>query len=142
MKEDNKYYVPLLKEINTAIDIEWRPEHWKTKELFDWDKFSIEVEVDDYPDLDQLTYINYLIKENRIRVKFLDRADIESFGFVKGAGPWWNHTNGIQLAYGEGIDPNHAMIARGLTHGVPNYIFQGTVKNKSKLADVLEMIGI
>lgn len=78
----NKYYTPELSEFHVGFEFELRNSSGK---VFDWEKavvtnpISIDLSGMDN-DYEMSTFASD-IKDEYVRVKFLDREDIESFGF-------------------------------------------------------------
>ena len=141
-----KYYSPEVNEFR----IGFKYERFLVKEL----TLPIKKEYEDtwapmrwtggYPDRNSLAA---LIRHGHIRVKHLDREDIESFGFV------WNENwisfyrnpdFELQLESKDGI--NYVSIATGFWDECDVFccdvVFRGTIKNKSELEVILKQIGV
>ena len=73
---DNKYYIPTIEEFHVEFEYEsLYNQHSDSNEQ--WTKVKVG---------DEYIFGNYFkdsLKLNRIRVKYLDQEDIESFGFAK-----------------------------------------------------------
>lgn len=132
-----KYYTPSIEEFHVGFEYEFRSTNDQTEP---WQKSVI----DDGTQIDDIT--RQIIggrKVYELRVKYLDREDIESLGFVKGDGPWWNRPDGYQLSYGDSMVHTHAMITKSTTpDGELDYYFRGFIRNKSELKRILTQVGI
>lgn len=143
-----KYYAPDIAELYIGFELEHKnpmqENKWK-KEVVDSDMWNIaystyEEEPEDYP--------------NEIRVKYLDREDIESLGFTD------KHYDNIQskdtffkikennvyqiTVYWNMLRnerENLIRIYKGKLHNYPyTEIFRGDIKNKSELKKLLKII--
>jgi hypothetical protein len=135
MSKENKYYTPEIEEFHVGFEYEFGGEgYWDTEE---WDF--------DFKRKDLYTVLG----EKKIRVKHLDREDIESLGWeaVPMEGNLWQHyekegdsinglyhevnniQNGVWFTW---WNPNNSQ-----THATRLFI-----KNKSELKKILKMIGI
>ena len=127
--KDNKYYTPKIEEFHVGFEYEAKV------------KGSIETSYS--------TFIwhghNSIVTEfnsSTIRVKYLDREDVEGLGFIPVADEWWHKTNigdnwqilkisknGYQISYGQ-----HEYIDKS------KGIFKGVIKNKSELKRLLKQL--
>ena len=82
-------------------------------------------------------YIQGCIDDKFLRVKYLDREDAESLGFVKWPDDDIYDLGKFQLHLGRYTDPYKVEIYDDNSE----YCFVGTIKNKSELKKVLKMIG-
>ena len=135
--ETNKYYTPGINEFNTGFEYEaYIPE----KELWGKEVFHL-----NQSHINLVKYVD-IQDENtlrRIRVKYLDSEDIESLGFKFIKVGWsttskifrCNRDRGYELYLRE-ASTVHISTSSGLT------MFEGIVKNKSVLKQVLKMIGV
>lgn len=158
---DKKFYVPSIEEFYIGFEFEHKDPCYDGREEFQ----KAVVESDNlvrYPDEDGmfnyweaehlLSNILYDIKENNIRVKYLDQSDIEELGFTyKGKtidiwfekegnfdmGTWTSYK--CQLHYG--IHDNRLFIDM-IDMGDIVRVFNGIIKNKSELKKVLQMLNI
>jgi len=131
MCKDNKYYTPKISEIGIGFELEMVLPQWLPQEFrptFIDTTFQLDV-VDD------------LIKQERVRVKYLDRTDIESLGFV-----YTTHFDNDDEIY-RLPDSKAVILYNG--HATHRYLvisgpkrFDGKIKNKSELKKVLDMIGV
>ena len=142
---ENKYYTPTIDEFHVGFE-------YIISDFYVKDKHEILDVMDDYgyPERDELSHINAWI--NNCRVKYLDKEDIESFGFIK------NDLN-MQQIYTDFFNMNKdcvknkcpyrlyidydshlIMIKYPLSDG--QILFNGTIKNKSELKTLLKQLGI
>jgi len=143
----SKYYTPEAEEFQIGFEYEIRSGRWLKEYVDRWDAFRV---IED-------------ISESRIRVKHLDREDIESFG-------WEYNNNAEPFPSREDIEPIRSIpiaflyekdigdelhqwmlflyddgvvwIEYIIECGVQGYVFKGRLKNKSELKKVLKMIGV
>lgn len=146
--EENKYYTPSIEEFYVGFEYE---------EL-DWDEFSREFGENSTHSFKEREWLEYLnlkamakhleTHPNEIRVKYLDKEDIESFEF-KSCGQL-----GIPYGIGDGyltpdeefcmIDhkkDNWYTISKKNKPNIYTNVFAGKIKNKSELAKILKMTG-
>lgn len=125
---DKKFYVPEIEEFHVGFEYEFRTlEGWKKKTM-SWN---------DYPSYAG-DYIGEAIKEtDGIRVKYLDREDIESLGFkyIGGESPMCFVKDNVNID----LFNSRSMFVYYLR---TQKLFEGTIKNKSELKRVLKMLGI
>lgn len=78
---ENKYYTPTIEEFCVGFEYEYKEKKvWKKDELDISGMTSGDCGADHYVEND-IDFILDKLKSNDIRVKYLDREDIESFGF-------------------------------------------------------------
>ena len=140
--ENNKYYTPEINEI--CIGLEYEGTHNETewrKHIFDLQSLR-----------NYFTHIfknNLSVKDTNIRVKYLDQADIESCGFIHKQNYYFENDD-YELFL---LPNNRVIIKEKLTesnmnkrltdkHTVYYQLFDGEIKNKSILIQVLKMIGV
>ena len=142
--DTNKYYTPSIEEFHIGFEFEeWENpaftnEEWIAKKI---DYFT-DLEYVCFPKIDKHLE-NYILGTSLFRVKYLDSEDIESLGFKFIKVGWseaskifrCNRYRGYELYLREG-NTVHISTSSGLT------MFEGVVKNKSMLKQVLEMIGV
>lgn len=144
----NKYYTPTLEEFHVGFECE-------TLDRCDWIKSEIVI-------LDPIQPYHKQITKKIIRVKYLDREDIESLGFkFKESAKSLNDTsshffdiytlaNDIQLSHYNwytGSSDTDYIEHRGvriiyLPDNVDMVMFRGNIKNKSELVKLLKQLGI
>lgn len=134
---NEKYYTPHISEFHVGFVYQSKN---NAKEEFE----TYEVE----HDFDSCVY-QHLIDKEEVRVKLLDREDIEAEG--------WKYSRTIPPSYFAGYEEytivkyyilkrftNTKMVGIYKTHAEDgNYqLFNGTIKNRSELRKVMEMAGI
>ena len=131
----NKYYTPSIEEFHVGFEYEERVnKDWIEKEFtFEWCGGN-----------EILDIYNEGYETTDIRVKYLDKEDIESLGFEE----TYDDTEGnIWFAQGNGnIDiclsqytKHNTEICNRITDQV---LFKGVIKNKSELKRLLKQLGI
>lgn len=89
------------------------------------------------------------IKEGIIRVKYLDREDIESFGFKPSFDEpeewflWKGVSDSYQLYYDDKIE--NKKLGIGITiynEDSTDILFNGYIKNKSELKKIMKQVGV
>ena len=129
--ENNLYYTPVISEFH--VEFEYEVLDPDTKEYYKWvisDKYELQEAFDEYP---------------LVRVKFLDREDVEGLG--------WKYVP--DLSEGDGnmrwydlFKLNEFTITLGLIEGSEiirkgkNTIFEGVIKNKSELKKLMKQLNI
>lgn len=128
-----KYYTPKIEEFHVGFEYEllyklendfWRKEKFHSKTLF-WSEIE-----------------DYLFKK-QIRIKYLDKEDIESLGFKEISSGWYHqypnmNKKGYQILYKLGEEFS-------LSYGIHEHsknIFTGKIKNKSELIRLLNQLEI
>ncbi len=166
-----RHYIPEIEEFHKGFEFEYKPrirgglmsyvnskfeyvDRWETamfrKELTIQDHFQLNTE----PPRNILDIEQYLI-DGAIRVKHLDREDIESFEFIKSGlakdvfilkethdiqGIGENYIIGINFK--EGTDYVQVFYTRDEERAVGAILFAGRLKNKSELKRILKQIGV
>lgn len=146
--ENNKYYTPSIEEFHVGFEyevsndlvrglLETKPDKEWYKQIFDNSKPY------DYE------FLKFCIesKFEAIRVKYLDKEDIESLGFDESCdepGEWWWSFNGdfeIQLYLND--LPNSSSINPSCRiYSDRGEVFSGFIKNKSELKRLLTQLQI
>lgn len=144
---DNKYYTPSIEEFHIGFEYEVEAEgSWEdsVEDVWGWYRYKFYTGTC-FRDLDD---IKEKLKNNLIRVKYLDREDIESLGFEfkpdrnmsEGYGGLFTipsktyHNTNIELRkwhYNNRINIDHC-----------GTIFDGLIKNKNELKKLLEQLRI
>lgn len=127
---DNKYYTPEIEEFHIGFEYEY---FYKNSS---WVKHTLKTKAD-------LTLCIEETEEDLIRVKYLDKEDIESLGFkeyVHSYGTdfrnqthkiaWWWNNKGIEI---------RIITESGIGE---KCVFSGVVKNKSELKRLLKQLNI
>lgn len=124
---DNKYYIPTIEEFHVGFEFEYKDFNGYKKDTVSFidEQFILDVEF------------------KRVRVKCLDKEDIESlgWGFVKDI---YMRTMQSGLVYYLWITPNVVSINVSSGGGLEssNQIFRGTIKNKSEFKKLMKQLRI
>lgn len=135
---ENKYYTPKIEEFHVGFEYEFMHPDDENKI---WEKYSS-------PEFNHELENFCLSKYDRdhFRVKNLDRQDIESLGFK--FQPVSFDTSWMDFTFYVDDESNYKLNFRQQDNIVNVYdnedvsIFIGTIKNKSELIKVVEMLGI
>jgi hypothetical protein len=138
MKRESKYYTPEIEEFHVGFEIEILSPTFKDG----WREMIVE----DWNDIVMLE-VNY--PESNIRVKHLDREDIESLGYKhfkhhpKGAFSAVDYYSGYSAGLTHYHDTNTIVIYEQLQGDMEGETwFRGKIKNKSELKRILKQIGV
>lgn len=142
---ENKYYTPSIEEFHVGFEYE-RSFHtgWETK-IFD----------DGFEDTDYspLYWVNWELHKGLIRVKYLDKEDIESLGFRydkthPGTASDYFEYGSSEFSFEHAeyymdydSSTNYCRIYFSVLDG-DSTVFAGTIKNKSELKVLLKQLGI
>jgi len=134
---ENKYYTPNIEEIYVGFELEWqskiRKETWN-KQICDVDLIAIFY--DDYEHADEEEPF-----DQRFRVKYIDKEDIESLGFHKHKKEYWLYQDNSIIILTI-IEDTYISITENYGPGYENTLFKGNIKNKSELKVLLKQLGI
>lgn len=139
----SKYYKPGIEEFHVGFEYEYSDLDHDLKTT-KWFKESVPIE------FNSSYYLELLSKEDWIRVKYLDRDDIEDLGFVDQNDRGMSENYGY-LFYIEDPDvPTYYTELRfwkntrrvQIKGGLVNKVFDGFLKNKSELKQILKQLGI
>ena len=148
-----KYYTPKIEELYVGFECE----HTSNMTAFKIDDTD-RIYKENLNQADLCNYLNWEIEEGGlekfIRVKYLDREDIESLGFIlKGKSiDLWFQREGIYLRY-DGHHLKNIMLQYGThdqrlritflyTSGEEQIHFEGKIKNKSELKKLVKQLEI
>jgi hypothetical protein len=153
METEAKYYIPDISEFFVGFEFEvwgnpaFEKENWIKKII----GYNSKLEYVDIPEVDK--YLESLITGiDKFRVKYLDAEDIESLGFKKNIVD--NNTfecGGIKIHLKSNcyeviiVQKHEEWELTAVPTKIGEYyskMFEGTVKNKSELKKVLQMIGV
>ena len=137
----SKYYTPEIEEFHVGFEYEvedlgdngitrvWRPQIFEGEET--------------------RTYFTEELKEGEMRVKYLDKSDIQDLGWVYAEDRGMSEANGYmfrkpQKVFAKGFYKlrfwkNTNRVSIEATHGA---LFSGIIKNKSELKKLLKQLGI
>ena len=129
---DNKYYIPTIKEFHVGFEYDLQDELDKTI-WYDW-KFNRD-------DMNNGSYTEDWIEDERIRVKYLDKQDIEELGWIrhKGVTPVYDLNEYKLLHY-----PHDLPIMQNIVsiHNGSEQLYKGIIKNKSELNKLMKQLNI
>lgn len=126
---ENKYYLPKIEELHIGFECEINQS--EINKNFKWCEYVIGTDYETITIARAVSDVN----KNGIRVKYLDRQDIESFGFKLFENmPSRFHYNKYEL------DVDYLNVIR-IEYDC-NYIFKGKIKNKSELKKLLIQLEI
>ncbi len=139
MELENKYYTPDVSEFHVGFEFEALQDERFPKDDSSWEKLLIE----DYINKNYTVYsmeraIKGWYDGQEQRVKYLDKEDIESLGFILKYPDGNLYTKGLYNLYFE--KDNRICILQ--TKDRPHTLFDGTIKNKSELKILLNQLGI
>lgn len=151
---EEKYYVPDISEFHVGFEYEWR-----NRDGFPDDIFKKAI-------IKNGTQIDYIHKSDNgidrnydLRVKYLDRSDIESCGWLfKGVGgqksiffkmdglksPEWlegHHISKLKLVYNSTKEYKWIKII-AMISGDEDTLFEGTIKNINELQKLMQQLNI
>ncbi len=139
---DSKYYVPVLDDFHVTFEYECLSDG-KYKKI---NNFTNAYDYEDSP----IYGLQKDLDKGNIRVKFLDREDLESLGWVNAT----NFQDGIFFSKGDRLlffnfkthrlcitESIGGLILVGETKNTV-YLFNGTIRNKSELKVLLKQLGL
>ena len=141
LPDESKYYIPTIEEFHVGFNYEI----WEKKLVYDkvW-KFRVNKYIFNEKQVTQ-TFFNYNftedLREGKIRVKLLDKEDIESLGFSQI--DYDTYRFGIEEIYLE-FNPEYKTFIYSKKYDPikNNNLFVGTIKNKSELIKLLKQLQI
>jgi hypothetical protein len=119
-----KYYIPETQDFHKGFEFEWFQN--------EFEKLTFAITTDD--DLD---IIDDEIREGKIRVKCLDKEDIESLGWIQNNNIDSFSINGFDLLFSK-----NNWITIYEDKGADEYSYRGYIKNKSELKKIMIQTGI
>lgn len=173
---ENKYYTPAIEEFHVGFEYEVRETRYsyevqhlednkfkvlsEPKQVSDWYKEVYKLDSFMYSLEDEIfDNLSAYVENKTVRVKYLDKEDIESFGFINTK----NYSSGsnyqkivdgylfYEITNEEWGDETiltierfyqSKLIAKPINEHNSVTIFQGTIKNKSELKVLLKQLGI
>lgn len=143
---ENKYYKPEIEEFHVGFDYEQLQDEMLFGQVvtgMDYCQYTFEIE-------DDLSNIKSNIKKGRIRVKYLDKDDIESLEFISTDGLkatkhipalFKKDNYELKLHY-DGVVSIHHKKEYGESSYLMQPLFRGTIKNKSELKIILKQLNV
>jgi hypothetical protein len=154
METKNKYYTPETEEFCFDFEFELLSAYDELDEMEDgnWLKFRIGLTDKYMQDLEKVClashkglfgYILEAIESGNIRVKSLDKKDIESLGFTEKPINHLVHKIPNTKIFEKGMIKIVMYTDKILIHTMESLhmLFEGKIKNKSELRKILEMTG-
>lgn len=132
MTEDNKYYIPEIEEFHVGFEYEYFKDN-------NWNEAASDLEVD------EIYQLKSDIKEKIVRVKYLDKEDIESLGFKEqDEDDDFNYRkDNFQInTYTRIGEENKGLIIDLTEDNGQALIFYGFIKNKSELKTLCKQLNI
>lgn len=132
-----KYYTPEKEEFHPGFEFEYRSSVHSDK----WIKKTYELDKNLIATDESIYHIAFGLISNLIRVKYLDKKDIESLGWKQGKGNWFI-LGEFSLAYGEPIIDHGLIITKSKKSEDKGFIhcFRGIIKNKSEFKKLLKQV--
>lgn len=140
--EDNKYYIPNIEEFYVGFEFEYRNSKAKYIKSNDFSYTLMEI------DSDCINNLKSDLQNNQIRVKYLDKEDIEELEFKEWIPPYamiagWktyiNQNESFIINFKDNMVNIHY---NNFIMGDNECIFKGRLKNKSELKKLLKQLGI
>jgi len=150
--EESKYYIPSIKEFHVGFECELHTitvgglmfeetvEHIAEPTIPVWDKYTFRKGDVLSPIGLELTRLSEMLANGQVRVKHLDREDIEGEGFVNmgiHAESKWDVFHKGQYIL---LEKDRFIVITDNKNEIT--LFNGTIKNKSELKRILKQIGI
>ena len=136
METNNKYYTPLIEEFHIGFEYQSLTDPRQPEKDIAWSDEELRTEVD------MMNVFKYMIEDDFMehRCKFLDKEDIESFGFIHDRGYMYNFGQ-YRLHF---IQPDNELDIIHIYDNESNddTIFLGNIKNKSEFKFILKRLGI
>lgn len=160
MADVDKYYTPTIEEFHVGFEFEMTSGSKKINNIGEVVEYSYSWNKETFNQNNNLDLFDYLLSLQGIRVKYLDKEDIESFGFTEQHLPnCFKEDDDIELGYGLQTDRTRSIIIhtynnQGITIGEQvvynqisgnwyfSHLFKGIIKNKSELKVLLKQLGI
>ena len=127
---EDKYYTPTMDEFH--IGFEYETNYNKNK----WEKETISNDRDAACFFDDY---HYDVVENEFRVKYLDKEDIESLGFIQSFRETYFENNNKDQIY---LYDSENMNLEIYSNDYDKLVFRGLIKNKSELQRLLKQLNI
>jgi hypothetical protein len=145
---ESNYYTPTIEEFYVGFECEIKnssdePLDWEQLRIIGVDDAEISINGSSWSLMDWSFYDSKnAIRDEFVRVKYLDKEDIESLGWANTSSNFYT-LNKYHMA--THVDFNTHQI-RIWTHeanvGYSDIIFDGTIKNKSELKVLMKQLGI
>ena len=141
---ENKYYLPKIEELHIGFECEINQS--EINKNFKWCEYVIGTDYETITIARDVSEVN----KNGIRVKYLDRQDIESFGFIcAGIGEYQkldDNTDDFIIVDTNFVDDLNVRIcyekSTGENVSTEYTMFDGAIKNKSEFKKLLIQLNI
>lgn len=136
----NKYYTPEIGEFHVGFQYQRNDGGvWYNNTSDAYDMMSVQTQLNK-SNFNKGEYINYRKFNKRIRVKYLDREDIESLGFTQSKSDinWYDYKNNRYWLYREDNKDWRWIISDEQSE----VSFAGNIKNKAELKVLLKQLNI
>lgn len=158
--EKEKYYTPIIEEFHVGFEFDYY-------DFPTWEKVTMDTLGMDLSHGDGECALEYLLQEKEIRVKYLDREDIESFGFKKRLKDEWIGWKDYALDTISGKVPyflsatihiprmddcykiylhryldDDTKLETMVNEGESELVYKGKIKNRSELFRLLKQLSI
>lgn len=149
---ENKYYIPEMKDLHIGMDCEIYSQN--TRKLIrkvGWHNVKVDhgCKMSEYIGI---LKCNHLIKTKHLRVKYLDRDDIESFGFINTEKGYDENELSYQSCESSADNFKYIILYSLINKGAWIYklynddseedLFKGTIKNISEFKILLKQLNI
>lgn len=153
--ENNLYYTPELKDLHYGFEFEYKSkdDNWVKVTLDTWNRPSKDNHLKYFTEHDLLRTLNHQDMACKyadltcIRVKYLDKSDIESLGWINTENLEFTKDTWILRKFEDGIII-HNDYSNGkykfpwLYEDSTDKIFEGTIKNRSELIKLMQQLNI
>ena len=134
----DKYYTPDITEFHVGFEYErMNGDHWEEAELTERDMYASYSNEGEENEFEEIS-----MSLRTVRVKYIDKADIEELGFGGYIPPHeYDHTWSRDSYTLKAWFNNKVPVVR-IIHITNTIIFHGNIKNKSELKVLLKQLGI
>ena len=145
---ENKYYTPTIEEFHVGFEFQVLSQDGNRTEDEDWNNQSLGYDsIYDFDEEDWRNNIECYLIANTIRVKHLNREDIESLGWIYDDNisiKFIRLKNGCLYSIAGIYGSKHDSISIYEINekGTMQFLFQGKIKNKSELQKLIIQLGI
>lgn len=124
-----KYYTPEIEEFHVGFEYETKRKDENSWIKRTWNKYDV------YSSLDNT--------HEEVRVKYLDREDVESLGFEDLGNHSYEYGDSkLFLSHYPSTNELDVYVYKRISDNERDFYFQGTIKNKSELKKLLKQLGI
>ena len=131
------YYTPSIEEFR--VGFEYEEQYNKDVPFF---PEVVEADQDDYPDYDLLSNLKWKCQEKEVRVKYLDKEDIESLGLTVEQKPIASFNKGDCWIKDKNNTVLFDWFSEDFKENIEFNSVYFTVKNKSELKKLMQQLNI